>query len=83
MLRQNKASDSDRFASLAQPNEVFKIPIQSQFMRTLLDLLRDMFKDFISKDSANTHFMLMSEAGAIYRVTVDDTGNLQTEYIRG
>lgn len=82
-LRQNQPPVVNRFAELNDPGDVFKNPTQLLFMRTLLDIVKRAFADFISMNTANPQFMLISPAGKIYKITIDDAGVLQSEYIRG
>ncbi len=75
-LRQNIQAPVDRLAQLNDPTDVFKNPSQLGFIRGLVDVLRGMARDFISRDTATTHFILLSPNGTAYRVTVSDAGAL-------
>ncbi len=81
-IRQNAQIPVDRLAQLNDPADVFKNPAQLGFIRVLVDVIRGMARDFIGRDTATPHFMLLSPNGTAYRVTVSDTGVLTTENAR-
>lgn len=82
-LRANRPIEVDRFAGVNDPSEVFKNPQQLGFMRVLIDIIRRMAAEMVSRDTAAPHIILVSENGTAYRVTVEDDGTLATENARG
>lgn len=82
-LRQNTRAAVNPLTYLNDPAEAFKNPIQLSFMRTLVDALRLVTEDVVSRNTATSHFILLSPNGTAYRVTVADDGTLTTENARG
>lgn len=82
-MRQGVVQPVDRLAQLNDPADAFKNPAQLGFMRVLVEALRRMSTDFISRDTASTHIMLLSPNGTAYRVTVSDAGVVTAVNARG
>lgn len=77
-LRQNTPVGVDRLAHLNDPADVFKNPVQLTFMRVLIDIIRRMSSEMLSRESAAPFILLTSPDGTAYKVTVADDGTLTT-----
>lgn len=82
-IRQNNIIPVDRLQPLNDPADAFKNPAQLSFMRVLIDIIRRMASDMVSRDTATSHIILRSPNGTAYRVSVDDAGVLVVENARG
>lgn len=80
--RNGVATPVDRLNELGNPEDVFKSPPVLQFIRTLIDIIRQQFAAMLNKDTAAAYFHLSSPNGTVYRVSVDDTGALKVENAR-
>lgn len=78
-FRQNAARPADPLAQLNDPGEVFRNPSQVEFIRTLIQFVRDAFSRTIFRDQAAPDIMLLAPSGQSFRVTVGDDGTLRTE----
>jgi hypothetical protein len=82
-LRANRPIEVDRLSGLNDPSEAFKNPVQLGFIRVLVDIIRQMSADMVSRNTAAPHMILVSPNGTAYRVTVADDGTLTTVNARG
>lgn len=82
-LRGNVARPTGPFDNLPDPADAFRSPVQLDYLRRLDRALKAAFTRVVSRDHGTPDFMLISPGGKVYRVTVDESGALTTEYIRG
>lgn len=69
--------------NIADPGESFRPQHQAEYLRQFLRLVKMALSKVIHRDQAAPHFHLVSVGGKVYRVRVDETGTLVTEYVRG
>lgn len=81
-LRENTKLARTRIDDLNDPSFVFKNPQQLGFIRTMVDVLRDLLTSCVTTKSAAPFILLQSPDGTVYKVEVDDTGTLVTSNAR-
>lgn len=83
MNRQNAPiSETDIFANINDPVDVFKNPVQLLFVRTLIDILRRALTGAVKQNQASPHIILSAPDGGAWIVEVDNTGALTTRNAR-
>lgn len=80
-MRQNQLIKVDRLQQLNDPQTAFRGE-QLTFIRFLVEALRRISQEMVSKESAEPHIILTSPNGTSYRVTVADDGTLSTANVR-
>lgn len=82
-IRGNVARPTSPLDNLPDPGDAFRAPLQLDYLRRLDRALKGAFSRVVFRDQGTPDFMLTSPSGKVYRVTVNESGTLTTEYIRG
>ena len=56
---------------------------EKAYMDRLLEAIRRAFQFTVDQNTAITSLLLRSSGGKVYRIEVDDSGNLTTTYVQG
>lgn len=83
-IRGNATRPVSRLQHVNDPDpNVFKNPLQLEYIRTLVDVLRRLDTDMVSTNTASPSVLLASPNGTVFRVTVADDGTLTAVNARG
>jgi hypothetical protein len=82
-LRGNVAQPAGPLDQLNDPGEVFRNPVQVEFIRTLVRFVRNGFGRAVMRDQAAPSILLASPAGRVFKVTVSEDGQVTAEYVQG
>lgn len=78
-IRSNTPRPFSRLQFVNDPDpEIFKNPLQLEYIRMLVKVLRDMDRHTLYNDQSSASLLLVSPNGTTFRVTVADDGTLTT-----
>lgn len=82
-IRGNVQQAAGPLDQLRDPGEVFKIPVQVEFVRTLVQFLKTGFSRCVMRDQATSAILMLSPGGKVHSLTVADDGTVTATYVRG